>query len=100
MSSALSALNRLLAGAAAIGATLIVVGVLVGTPSASVQGAYFSHADGTPSFAGAFGGSKPALLDPADGNLWLGAGVAIILFTMLVALARRIRSAQSAQDGW
>ena len=93
MSPALPALNRLLAGCAATGVALVVVGLLVGAPSARVEGAYFSRTDGTPSFAGAFTSSKPSLLDPADGNLWLGAGVAIILVTMFVALARRIRSA-------
>jgi hypothetical protein len=34
-----------------------------------------------PAYVGVFTGSKPTLLDPADGNRWIGAGCAVLLHT-------------------
>jgi hypothetical protein len=36
------------------GVFLIVVGVIIGTPTPSVEGAYFDRVNGTPRFAGVF----------------------------------------------
>jgi hypothetical protein len=88
--------NRLLIACLIIGCILIAVGLIVGTPSASVEGAYFDRVNGAPKFAGVFSASRPSLLDPADGNLWLGAGIVLILVAVCVAIGVRLRSASAA----
>jgi hypothetical protein len=76
---------------AAAGAILIVVGLLIGTPDANVEGAYFDRVNGVPAHAGVFSASKPGLLDRADGNLWIGAGLVLVLAAVVTAAHRRIK---------
>jgi hypothetical protein len=57
----------------------------------SFEGAYFDRANGVPAYAGVFSQSRPGLLDPADGNLWIGAGVAFIVLAVSVGISRRLR---------
>jgi hypothetical protein len=77
------------------GVCLIVVGLIIGTPTPSVEGAYFDRANGTPRLAGVFYASKPSLLDPADGNLWIGAGVALVVIAVSFTVSRWIRRQRS-----
>ena len=65
-------------GVAGCGAALVVAGVIVGRPVVVVEGAYFNRSVG----------SAPGLFDPADGNLWIGAGImALVAAVALAALA-------------
>ncbi|MBS1868576.1 MAG: hypothetical protein JSS99_02835 [Actinobacteria bacterium] len=67
---------------ALLGAALAVAGVLVGPAHfTGIEGAYFTRAAGEPPFDSALRtwGAGLALLSPRDGNLWLGAGVALLL---------------------
>lgn len=84
--------TRLLAICFAVGVILIVLGLIIGTLSPSVEGAYFDRANGPPAFAGVFIASKPTLLDPADGNLWIGAGVPLVLLATASAALRGSRA--------
>jgi hypothetical protein len=90
--------NRLLILSLTIGCVLIAVGLIVGTPSASVKGAYFDQVNGTPKFAGVFSASAPSLLDPADGNLWLGAGFVLVLVALCVAIGARLTSGDAVSQ--
>jgi len=36
--------------------------------------------------------SSAGLLDPSDGNLWLGAGIALLAAGVLVLFTRRLRA--------
>jgi hypothetical protein len=80
--------NRVLIAVVVVGVVLVAVGLIVGTPTPSVEGAYFDRANGSPAFAGVFSASKPTLLDPADGNLWIGAGIALLLAVSTTLLWR------------
>ncbi len=46
-----------------------------------VEGAYFTRAAGVPAYSGVFTGwgRGLGLLSPGDGNLWLGAGIALLV---------------------
>ena len=94
--AAVTRTNRLLILCLMIGCVLIAVGLIVGMPSASVEGAYFDQVNGAPKFAGVFSASSPSLLDPADGNLRLGAGIVLILVSVCVAIAVRLRLRSTA----
>jgi hypothetical protein len=67
------------------GAGLAAVGVLIGGDTSWIQGiegAYYTRAVGTPAYSGVFdltSDSGPQLLSLHDGNLWLGAGLALLL---------------------
>jgi hypothetical protein len=87
--------NRLMALCCAAGVALIVAGLIIGTPNASVEGAYFDRANGVPVHVGVFSASKPGLPDPADGNLWIGAGLALVLLVVSSAVLRMIRRRHS-----
>jgi hypothetical protein len=76
-------------GADSIDISLNVVEKHRGMPQVAVQGAYFNRPYGT-SPVGLFSQSAAGLLDPADGNLWIGAGVAaLVVAAVLTLLARR-----------
>jgi hypothetical protein len=66
---------------ALVGVALALAGLLVGPAEvAGIEGAYFSRAAGTPAYSSVFTdwGEGLALLSPHDGNLWLGAGIALL----------------------
>jgi len=75
----------------AVAALLLVgAGLIVGGPDPGIEGAYFNRSIGgsdTQVLLGHDGG----LLDPRDGNLWLGAGLglAVAAASVLVAARRR-----------
>lgn len=81
-----------------VGVALIVTGVIIGRPDAvvdlSIQGAYFNRDVGSPAFADDAQApvSSAGLLDPSDGNLWLGAGIALVAAGALVLVTRRLRA--------
>jgi hypothetical protein len=67
---------------ALVGAALALTGALVGPASfVGVEGAYFTRAAGSAAHGGVFTawGTGLSLLSPGDGNLWLGAGIALLL---------------------
>jgi hypothetical protein len=71
---------------ALVGAGLVLAGTLVGGDTSwvgGIEGATFTRAAGTPAYSGVFSGSfnpdGPQLLSLHDGNLWLGAGIALLL---------------------
>lgn len=85
-------LPRLSLALALAGAALVLTGILVGPASfAGVEGAYFTRDGGRPLVAGVYrvSGSGLSLLSPADGNLWLGAGVALLLTAIGALFAHR-----------
>lgn len=60
----------------------MVVGLLVGPADLiGVEGAYFMRSAGTAAYGGSFHvvSSGDVLLSPRDGNLWLGAGIVLLL---------------------
>ena len=92
MSGSVTPLTRILAGGALVGVVLIVLGVLIGAPSTTAEGAYFSRSVGTPVYAGVFTTTKPGLFDPSDGNLWIGAGTMLVVTAGAAMVVRRFRS--------
>ena len=44
-----------------------------------------------PAYSGVFAHTATNLLDPADGNLWLGGGIVVLLVTALLLLISRGR---------
>jgi hypothetical protein len=85
-------LPRLSSLLALVGGSLIAAGALVGPASVTgIEGAYFTRAAGTPAYSGTFStaGDGLALLSPGDGNLWLGAGIALLLVACGGLLAHR-----------
>lgn len=70
-----------------VGAVLIVVGVVVGEPDVQIEGAYFNRSVGEEADAGVLSKVGPGLLSPADGNLWIGAGIASLVVAVGAALA-------------
>jgi hypothetical protein len=78
-------LSRLSLLLALVGAGLVLAGVLTGGDTSwvgGIEGAYFTRAAGTPAYSGIFhvtSDSGPQLFSPHDGNLWLGAGIALLL---------------------
>jgi hypothetical protein len=81
----------------AFAVALVVVGLIVGRPSVSMEGAYFDNGTGRHA-AGMFIQTGSGLFDPADGNLWIGAGVAVLLAAgLLVALVSH-RGASTRAD--
>jgi hypothetical protein len=78
---------RVVGAALASGVVLIIVGLIVGRPTVGFSRAYFSG----PPFHATFAQTGTGLLDPADGNLWIGAGIAACLAAGVV-LARRGRA--------
>jgi hypothetical protein len=75
---------------ATVGLVLIAVGVIIGVPAVSVEGAYFDQLSGPPKYAGVFSASAPGLVDPRDGNLWLGAGIVLVVVAVSVAICSRL----------
>jgi len=64
------------------GVALALAGIFVGPASfAGVDGAYFTRAAGSAAHSGVFTawGTGLSLLSPGDGNLWLGAGIALLV---------------------
>ena len=74
-----------------VGVGLIVTGLVVGQPSTGIEGAYFNRSVGVPAYSGVFAHTATNLLDPADGNLWLGGGIVVLLVTTLLLLISRGR---------
>jgi len=78
-----------------VGGALVLVGVLVGPPGfAGIEGAWFTRAAGMPAHSRAFTvWGEDSLLSTGDGNLWLGAGIGLLLVALaaLVAHARGLR---------
>ena len=67
---------------ALVGAGLALAGVLVGPAHfTGIEGAYFTRASGSAAYSGTFTswGTGLALFSASDGNLWLGAGIALLL---------------------
>jgi hypothetical protein len=89
---------RVVGAVCAFAVALIVVGLIVGRPSLSMDGAYLNNGNGTPT-AGMFIQTGSGLFDPADGNLWIGAGVAVLLAAgLLVALVSYRRASTRADN--
>jgi hypothetical protein len=84
--------SRLLAMICLVGVAFVVTGLVIGKPSMEIEGAYFSRSVGVPAYSGVFAHKGPGLLDPANGNLWLGAGIVVLLAMILVLLLARVRS--------
>ena len=85
-----------------IGIALVLVGVGVGAPTPTgIEGAYFTRASGTPTYSSAFTASGLSLLDPQDGNLWMGGGIICCLeaLTLLAIVTRRARRQLPASSG-
>jgi hypothetical protein len=82
--------NRIVMACLAGGLVLVAVGLIVGPPGIGLEGAYFDRANGVPAYAGVFSESRPGLLDPADGNLWIGAGVVLIAIAIGIGIWRRL----------
>lgn len=74
---------------AVVGAVLIVVGVAVGEPDIEIEGAYFNQSVEEESGAAVLSEVGPGLLSPADGNLWLGAGIAFLVIAVGAAVTSR-----------
>lgn len=72
-----------------VGGVLIVVGVAVGEPEVEVEGAYFNRSVGEEAGEAVFSKVGPGLLSPADGNLWLGAGIAVLIVAIGAGAASR-----------
>jgi hypothetical protein len=73
-----------------LGALLVMVGLLVGEPGKAVlEGTYCNRTNCAAAYVG---GGPPGLLDAGDGNLWIGAGLAVTSIAATVAL-RTWRSA-------
>jgi hypothetical protein len=70
---------------ALLGAGLVAAGIVIGGDTSwvdGIEGTYFTRAAGTPAHSGVFdviSYSGPRLLSLHDGNLWLGAGIALLL---------------------
>lgn len=73
-------LPRLSLTLALVGAGLVALGVAIGPDTSwhAIEGATFTRA-GTPAYSSVFTGAGLRLLSPHDGNLWLGAGMALLL---------------------
>ena len=85
---------RVVGAAFVSGVALIVVGLIIGRPTIGIEGALFNRSVGSGSpTSNVFVQTGNGLADPADGNLWIGAGIAILLATaVLLVLVRRWRS--------
>ena len=93
---------------AILGGLLVAAGILIGGDTSwvgGIEGAFFTRAAGTPAYSGVFSGSfdpdGPQLLSLHDGNLWLGAGVVLLLLAPATAVAhasglRLVRGATSS----
>jgi hypothetical protein len=74
-------LPRLSLVLALVGVALTLAGLLTGPAEVTgIEGAYFTRAAGTPAQSSVFAdwGQGLALLSSHDGNLWLGAGFALL----------------------
>ena len=97
-------LPRLSALLALSGGLFVAAGLMIGADTSwvdGIEGAYFTRAAGRPSYSGVFdvlSDSGPRLLSPHDGNLWLGAGVVLLLAALatLVAHSRGLRLVHAA----
>lgn len=80
------------------GGLLVAVGVGIGPDMSwsTIEGASFTRAAGTPAYSSVFTGG-PQLLSLHDGNLWLGAGIALLLTSVggLFAHAAGLRLVRS-----
>ena len=75
-------LPRLSLWLALVGAALLAAGVLIGPATfTGIEGAYFTRAAGAPAHSSAFTawGTGLSLASPSDGNLWLGAGLVLLV---------------------
>jgi hypothetical protein len=85
------------AALAIAGAGSIVVGIAVGRPEVSAEGASFTRATGTPAFSSVLHQTGTGLFTPADGNLWIGVGLACCLgAVVLVVFGLRVRRTAAA----
>jgi hypothetical protein len=80
---------------AIVGVSAIVVGIAVGGPEVSIEGATFTRSTGTPKYAGVFTQTGTDLFSPQDGNLWIGAGLACCL-AALVLIALSVKAHREA----
>lgn len=93
-------LDRIALWLGIVGAALIVTGVIVGRPDVvvdlGIQGAYFNKDVGTPADVDVDDTYTTApsagLLDLSDGNVWLGAGIALVAAGAVVLLTRLLRA--------
>ncbi len=72
------------------GAVLVLAGALTGQPEYGIEGAYFTR-DGESALDGVFNSWSDGteLFSPADGNLWIGGGIACLVLAAGAALAHR-----------
>jgi len=78
-------MDRVVATLGATGLLLSGVGLAAGRPRSVIEGAYYNRAYDAPPDNPVLAENGPGLLDPADGNLWLGAGLALTLVAALGA---------------
>jgi len=91
---------------ALVGAGLVLVGVLLGGDTSwvdGIEGAVFTRAAGTAASSGVFdviSDHGPRLRSLHDGNLWLGAGIALLLAAAgaLLVHARGLQLVRSTVD--
>ncbi|MFL5818100.1 MAG: hypothetical protein ACJ76L_10930 [Conexibacter sp.] len=79
---------------ALLGGLLVAAALAIGGDTSwfdTIEGAYFTRAAGTPAYSGVFSGSfnpdGPQLLSLHDGNLLLGAGIALLLAALTTVVA-------------
>jgi hypothetical protein len=83
---------RVAAAAAVCAVAAILTGLLIG-PAGGIEGVEFDPRLNDPNDTPVVAGGGAGLLDPSDGNLWLGAGIAfaILALVLLVAVRRSSR---------
>jgi len=87
---------RILGVLCLVGIGLMIAGLIIGTPTLGLEGGYFNRSIGPPAFSGVVARSGNGLLDPSDGNLWIGAGLAILGATAVALLVARGHSKGTA----
>jgi hypothetical protein len=75
-----------------VGLAFVLVGVIIGPPRITVEGAYFSYSPRGPGYSGAFSQSHSGLFDLSDGNLWVGGGAVLVILAAFGLLLDRLRS--------
>jgi hypothetical protein len=81
--------TRTLGGLGLLGVALVIVGLIIGAPTVGIEGAYFNRSIGTPTYSSVFRESGTGFFNPSDGNLWIGAGIAILVLVCAGLVLRR-----------
>lgn len=82
-----------------LGVALVAIGVAVGGPDVEIEGAYFDRSVDADAGAAVFSEVGPGLLSFSDGNLWLGAGIALIAVAIGAAASSRLSGVRRALAG-